>query len=116
MITKLSKILIESKIEGDTNNVPGKYLINSKYGKLFVIASNGYNWEHVSVSRQLNNGKSKIPSWDTMCYVKNLFFKMNETVVQFHPKISEYVDINPNVLHLWKDMINEHKLPPIILV
>jgi hypothetical protein len=112
MIKKLSAILTKSKVEGELNEVPGVYIIRSKYGKLLVIASNGMGWDHISVSRQMNN-KSKIPSWEMMCYIKDLFFDSNETVIQFHPKRSEYVNINPNVLHLWKNQSYDYQLPPI---
>lgn len=117
MITKLTKFLIDSKIEGEKNEIPGAYLLKTKrYGKLLIIVGIGEDWEHVSVSRRLNQGKSKIPTWEIMCYVKDLFFKPNETVIQFHPKKSNYVNMHPNVLHLWKNCNYEHELPPSMLV
>ena len=112
MINKLPEILIKSKIEGEINEVSGVYIIKSKYGKLLIIVSDGLGWDHVSISKQMKN-KCKLPSWEIMCYIKDLFFNPNETVVQFHPKKSEYVNINPNVLHLWKNQSYEYQLPPI---
>ena len=68
-------------------------------------------WEHVSVSTQ-----SRPPTWDEMCFVKNLFWREDETVVQFHPAASEYVNCHPHCLHLWKPMGMQLPLPPSLLV
>ena len=68
-----------------------------------------HGWEHVSVSVR---GKSRCPTWAQMCYVKSLFWADEETVVQFHPKESEYVNQHPYVLHLWKQLEKEYELPP----
>lgn len=56
-------------------------------------------WEHVSVSPKKPH---KIPSWNDMCQLKDIFFKDDEEVLQLHPKKSEYVNIAENCLHLWK--------------
>lgn len=67
-------------------------------------------WEHVSVSL-----KERTPTWGEMCFVKNLCWHEDETVVQFHPKQSAYVTHHPNCLHLWRHK-SGHGLPPTILV
>lgn len=54
-------------------------------------------WEHVSVST-----RGRCPTWDEMCYVKNLFWSEEETVVQYHPPKSEYVNMAKTCLHLWR--------------
>ena len=109
--------LIQCKVEGETYDINGVYLIKSKkHGRLLVIASNGHNWDHVSVSRKLKNGIDKTPNWEAMSFVKDLFFLNNETVIQFHPEKTSYVNLHPNVLHLWRSQLHEHILPPIILV
>lgn len=71
-------------------------------------------WEHVSVSKRQGK-KMRMPTWEDMAFVKNLFWGEDETVVQFHPKKSEYVNFY-DVLHLWKKIGVEHELPPRILV
>lgn len=78
---------------------------------LKVVVSDGAGWDHVSVSLQ-----NRCPNWPEMCHVKDLFFELDETVVQFHPKISEYVNMHPYCLHLWRDQNHIHDLPPSILV
>lgn len=66
-------------------------------------------WEHVSVS--IECGK-RTPTWDEMCFVKRLFWEDEETVIQFHPSKSEYVNTHPFVLHLWKPLHFGILLPP----
>jgi hypothetical protein len=50
-----------------------------------------------------------------MCFVKDLFWDVEEVVVQFHPKKSEYVN-NFRVLHLWRPTNGVFPTPPAILV
>jgi hypothetical protein len=83
-------------------------------GKAFhVIASNGMGWEHVSVSMK---NQSRLPTWDEMNHVKKLFFEPEECVMQLHPPKSEYININPYVLHLWRPLWQRVPTPPGILV
>jgi len=48
-----------------------------------------------------------------MCKIKNLFFEEEETVVQFHPPKSQYVNFNPFALHLWRPLDDSIKTPPV---
>lgn len=67
-------------------------------GKMYrIIASDGLGWEHVSISN-----KAYTPTWEVMCDVKELFFKDEEVVIQYHPKKSEYINNHKHCLHLWK--------------
>lgn len=68
-------------------------------------------WEHVSVSL-----KSRCPNWNEMNYIKELFWHEDQTVVQFHPKKSNYVNIHKYCLHLWRHRGGEYKLPPTYMV
>lgn len=78
-----------------------------------VIWSFGGGWEHVSVRPY----KSRItPSWDDMCKVKEIFFRDDECVVQYHPPKSEYVNNVGNCLHLWRPIDQTMPMPPSILV
>lgn len=71
-------------------------------------------WEHVSV-HVVEFGKQKVPTWEQMCAVKDIFWDAEETVCQFHPAKSRYVNCHPCVLHLWKKR-EGFPTPPIILV
>jgi hypothetical protein len=69
------------------------------------------DWEHVSVSRS-----DRCPTWNEMCIVKDLFWDEDETVIQFHPKKSDYINDHPFCLHLWKKVSKDYELPPQIFV
>ena len=98
----------------------GAFLVQGPCGReLKIIASDGVNtepqlngWKNVSVSVQ---GKHP-PNWQEMNWVKEQFWDDDETVVQFHPKRSSYVNIHPNCLHLWRRTDAEYPLPPTLLV
>lgn len=62
-------------------------------------------WLHVSASRAM-----RIPSWDDMCEVKRLFCG-DRYAYQVHPPKAKYVNINPNVLHLWSPLEGDPPLP-----
>lgn len=68
-----------------------------------VIASvdegGGVAWEHVSVCRPHSD---KLPTWEEMCAIKDMFFEPEEECVQFHPKKSSYANIAQNCLHIWR--------------
>lgn len=72
-------------------------------------------WDHVSVSIVNAKNVSRMPDWDEMCWVKNLFFEPTECVVQFHPSDEDYVNMHPNCLHLWR-CIEWFPTPPKICV
>lgn len=74
---------------------------------LKVIVSDQEDWDHVSISC-----KSRVPTWDEMCYIKNLFFKNNEWALQYHPAHNKYINDHPNVLHLWRPQNIEVPKPP----
>lgn len=76
-----------------------------------VVVSDGEGWEHVSVGLP-----NRCPTWGEMCRIKALFWDAEDTVIQFHPPESEYVNCHPYVLHLWRPVGIEIPRPPSILV
>lgn len=78
---------------------------------LDVIASDGENWEHVSVSL-----KHRTPNWKEMSFIKELFWSDTQWVVQYHPAKEEYVNNHDNCLHLWNPLIENLPIPPSGLV
>lgn len=78
----------------------------------FVMATDGLGWEHVSVSLSVK----RAPDWEEMCMIKDLFWDDEDTVIQFHPKKSEYINNHEYVLHLWKKVDFDYELPPRIFV
>lgn len=83
---------------GDATN--GAFLIPAGAKRnlgLAVIASDGEGWEHVSVSTAM-----RCPTWEEMCFVKNLFWDEEDMVMQYHPPKSLYVNVHPYCLHMWR--------------
>lgn len=90
------------------------FVMGPKGAQLKIISSgsdNEYGWEHVSVSTE-----KRTPNWDEMCFVKDLFWREDECVVQYHPPKAEYVNYHPYCLHLWRPLEGTIPIPPSILV
>jgi hypothetical protein len=77
------------------------------------IASWGLGWEHVSIS---SKPKRPCPTWNVMCFAKDVFWNGSEAVIQIHPTQADYVDFHPNCLHLWRPIEQNIPLPPANLV
>lgn len=96
----------------------GAFYIPHGKAQLIIIASSGSEeipWEHVSLRARDYKGE-RCPTWDEMCFAKELFWDAEECVVQFHPPKSEYVNMHPFVLHLWRPTNAEIITPPSIAV
>lgn len=79
--------------------------------KITISASWGDGWDHVSVAHP-----NRTPTWEEMCQIKDVFFDVEECVVQYHSPMSEYVNDHPNCLHMWKKQGQDFELPPSIMV
>jgi hypothetical protein len=83
-----------------------------------IIATDGLDpdsnlipWEHVSVSLA-----SRCPTWEEMCFVKDLFWDPEQCVMQLHPPRSQWINNHPHCLHLWRPLNAEIPLPPPVTV
>lgn len=92
----------------------------NSWESLNIVASNGDGmeewyegpkWEHVSVSL-----RDRCPTWEEMCWVKSLFWEPEETVIEFHPPESRYVNNHKHCLHLWRPVGVQIPAPPDIAV
>lgn len=90
------------------------------YGVFFVptggrviktLASEGLGWEHVSASHE-----DRCPTWLEMCLLKALFWDAEDVVIQYHPAKSEYVNLHPYTLHLWRPIGVTLPTPPKELI
>lgn len=81
---------------------------------LFCISSDEGEWDHVSVSVRARSGVQimRCPTWDEMCFVKDMFFLPEEFAIQYHPPKSDYVNNHPYVLHLWRCQKEGIAFPP----
>ena len=77
------------------------------------VASWGCGWDHVSVAPTKG---SKVPTWQMMCKVKDVFFKDDEAVIQIHPPKDQYINNVNNCLHLWRANDKDMLLPPSFMV
>lgn len=97
----------------------GMFHVDGPCGQILRIIASGakpfetqsMGWEHVSVSL-----RKRMPNWQEMCFVKDLFWHPEETVLQYHPPKSQYVNYHPFCLHMWREMGVTIKLPPSIMI
>jgi hypothetical protein len=103
-------------LESNIGDDYGLFIAQGPCGReLRIIASSGEDdgieWEHVSVSLP-----NRCPNWPEMCFVKELFWDDEETVMQLHPPKSEWVNNHSFCLHLWRPRGHEIPRPPSITV
>jgi len=92
----------------------GLFFIPTRPGKpslKVICAPMNSEWQHVSVSLP-----ARCPTWNEMSKIKDLFWADCVTVMQFHPRKTNYVNIHKYCLHLWSKKGVVHELPPEILV
>ncbi|HHX6016782.1 TPA: DUF7694 domain-containing protein [Escherichia coli] len=97
---------------GDGNN--GMFVVpraNGSKQTLVIIASDGGDWEHVSVSM-----KDRAPTWDDIAHVKRLFWEPEDAVMQLHVPESQHINNHPYCLHLWRPINKEIPLPPQFMI
>lgn len=98
-------------IPGDEHNGAFEIPIDNKI--FIVIASDGLDWEHVSVSIK---NVERCPKWSEMCKIKEMFFEDEEAVMQLHPKKADYINNHEYTLHLWKPILETIPTPPTFMV
>lgn len=126
MISKTTDFIEKGRIYGEIGTTFGNFILKSPFGSyLFIMSSKACDetwkevglplpsFDHVSVSVGGADKQKRLPTWDEMNWVKDLFWDAEETAVQYHPKKSEYVNFNPWVLHLWSIPSEPYRLPPI---
>lgn len=106
----------------DSLGMTGAFMIPKVYKSgskviLAVISSDGTGegadgWEHVSV-RVAN--LDRLPTWDEMKMIKEIFWSEEEAVFQLHPPDIEYSNV-VEALHLWRHRERTFELPPVRLV
>lgn len=74
---------------------------------MVVIVSSSHGWDHVSVSLE-----RRCPRWIEMEYVRKLFFKDYEIVMQLHLPEKDHINFHPFCLHMWRPWTKKIPLPP----
>lgn len=114
------KLLNEHRIsEGDMGSTPdmgfnGAFRLKIDGRWWNIIASDGYGWQHVSVS--CDSSQKSVPTWRIMCMIKDLFWEPEDAVVQYHPAKSEYVNHHPGCLHLFRPTVEKLPVPSYWMV
>ncbi len=102
---------------GDIGSPPcapfGAFFVDRGGVTLRIIMSTGLGWDHVSVSPA---DLERTPTWDEMNWVKQQFFEDEEAVMQLHTPASDYRNLHPYCLHLWRPQREAIPLPPGIMV
>lgn len=105
---------------GPIGHPTGAFAIPTEGGwNLQIIASEGFEevpWEHVSVCCRRGQDKFRLPNYNEMCAVKQLFWLPEETVMQLHVPESEHINVHDFVLHLWRPLAVEIPRPPVFCV
>lgn len=107
----------ELSIYGGNDNPAGEgvFLLHHRGRWFFCIVSTGDGWDHVSVSVRRNLGPGGLPGWYDLEYVRRVFFKDDETVMQLHVPSEEHIS-HGEVLHLWRPQLEQIPKPPAIMV
>lgn len=105
----------------DSIGMNGAFQIPCGRVLLFCIASDGSDWdterlplpkwEHVSVSLA-----ARCPTWEEMEFIKRLFFRPEETAIEYHVQVKRHINRHPNCLHIWRPIGVEIPMPPEICV
>lgn len=88
-------------------DIQGAFQIPYRNRVFRVVCGVGFGWDHLSVSL-----KTRCPTWGEMCHFKDMWFHREETVIQYHPPRSQYINHHPNALHMWRPWDVEIPLPP----
>jgi len=99
----------------------GMFVVPCGNVRLHVIASDGSDWddcglpgeafEHVSVSLP-----ARCPTWEEMDFVKRLFWRDDETVMQLHVPRTSHINMHNHCLHMWRPIGREIPTPPTACV
>ena len=96
-------------------------LLKPKIGEVYLFPYDGKlaefhlftekNWEHISIVVHDNPvlPANRLPTYEEMVTFKNVIWDNYEVCIQVHPKKSQYVNINPFCLHIWKKAGESYK-------
>jgi len=97
------------RVEGEPRTNYGCFLVPYQVAAaprvlLRVLAGQGGGWDHASVSV---HGTLRTPTWEEMEFVRALFFRDDETVMQLSVPRAESINEHPGCLHWWRPQTAE---------
>jgi hypothetical protein len=95
----------------DSHGNNGAFFVHRKGLYFKIVASDQGGWEHVSVSLP-----ARCPTWEEMCFIKDVFWDDGDAVMQLHPRAANYVNHHPYCLHLWRPVNQLLPTPPSYFV
>ena len=110
-VEQIHSLLKDTIIDEGEDGLRGVYATASRQFRYQF--SWGKGWEHASISVIQKN---RTPTWKEMCMFKEIFWGDEETVIQYHPAKSTYVNIHEGCLHLWRPISEELPTPPEVFV
>lgn len=69
----------------------------------------GRLWVHASMAHP-----KRVPYWDDLKRLREWLFPLDRYVYQVLPPLDRYVNVNPNVLHLWAVVDGPEPLPDFL--
>jgi hypothetical protein len=79
--------------------------------RLNVQISDQLGWEHLSCSTP-----TRCPTWDEMAFVAGLFWDKEDTLIQYRPPLSDYINVHQFCLHWFRPIGIDIPIPPSILI
>lgn len=102
---RLSDIVFENEA-GELNGNWYEDLTGLRVGLSVEKEQDGRWWVHLSVSH-----RDRLPKWKEFVMVKEIFIGRDRPAVQVLPERAKWVNIHPNVLHLFSPLDNDLPLP-----
>ncbi len=90
------------RIDGPADTNTGGFRFVRPGAILVAISSEGFGWDHISVSTA-----NRTPTYEEMEFIRGLFFRDDECVMQLHVPRSDHVNCHPYTLHLWRPQTGE---------
>ncbi len=81
------------------------------YATAVVVCSDQGGWDHVSVHIDTPQ-EQRCPTWEEIDYVRKLFFRGDEWVMQLHAPGSKNINKHPFTLHMWRPQNEAIPTPP----
>lgn len=96
----------------DADSEDGFFVVkNHGFREINVVVSTEGGWDLVSV---MTRGSS--PTWDEMCLVREIFFRDDETAIQYSVPKPERISTHKFALHWWRPHTLELPRPPRELI
>ena len=81
------------------------------YATAMVVCSDRRGWDHVSVHIETPL-EQRCPTWEEIDYIRKLFFRGDEWVMQLHAPADKNINEHPYTLHLWRPQNESIPVPP----